>query len=72
MHKARPEPRALILHDVGSLDQSGTFAWSDDGRPEAQEGDRDDDVLAAGIAWQVRRPAIGRVLGARPTEAVAG
>ena len=61
----------LTLHDAGTLDRFGTFAWSDDGRPEGQEGYRDDDVLAAGIAWQVRRRAFGRVLGARPTEPVA-
>ncbi|MFH1475528.1 MAG: hypothetical protein ABIG85_06690 [Chloroflexota bacterium] len=62
----------LSLRDAGTVDQFGTFAWSDDGRPEGQEGYHDDDVLAAGIAWRVRRRAFGRVLGARPTEAVAG
>ena len=29
--------------------------------PEGQEGYHDDDVLAVGIAWQVRRRAFGRV-----------
>ena len=58
----------ITLHDAGSIDQFGAFAYSDDGRPEAQEGYHDDDVLAAGIAWQVRRRAFGRVLDVRHDE----
>lgn len=56
----------LHLHDAGTLDQLATFAWSDDGRPEAPDGYHDDDVLALGIAWQVRRRSFGRVLGLPP------
>jgi hypothetical protein len=48
-----------------------TFAYSDDGRPEAQDGYHDDDVMAAGIAVQLRRRAFGRVLDVRQPEAVA-
>jgi hypothetical protein len=54
---------AVAIHDAGTVDQLSTFAYSDDGRPEAQEGYHDDDVLALGIAWQVRRRSFGRVLG---------
>jgi hypothetical protein len=66
--------KGLILHDAGTVDQCATFAYNDDGKPEAQEGYHDDDVLALGIAWQLRRRAFGRVLGPRaaaPGEAVA-
>ena len=62
---------ALTLRDAGTVDQMSTFAYSDDGRPEAQEGYHDDDVMAAGIAVQLRRRAFGRVLGVRQPEAVA-
>jgi hypothetical protein len=62
--------KALAIRDAGTVDQMSTFAYSDDGRPEAQEGYHDDDVMAAGIAVQLRRRAFGRVLGTRG-EAVA-
>lgn len=52
------------LHDAETIDQCLAFAYNDDGRPEAPEGFHDDDVIAIGIAWQVRRRAFGRVLGA--------
>lgn len=58
----------ITLHDAGSIDQFSTFAYNDEGRPEAPEGYHDDDVLAAGIAWQVRRRAFGRVLDVRHPE----
>ncbi|HJX54046.1 MAG TPA: hypothetical protein VJ801_14865, partial [Polyangia bacterium] len=61
----------LILHDAGTADQFGTFAWSNDGRPEGQEGYSDDDVMTAGIAWHIRRRAFGRVLGVRPGQLVS-
>lgn len=62
---------ALTLHDAGSVDQMATFAYNDDGRPEAQEGYHDDDVMALGIAWQLRRRAFGRVLEGRKPEGKA-
>jgi hypothetical protein len=62
---------ALTLRDAGTVDQMATFAYSDDGRPEAQEGYHDDDVMAAGIAIQLRRRAFGRVLDVRRPEATA-
>jgi hypothetical protein len=58
----------IILHDAGTIDQFGAFAYNDEGRPEAQGGYHDDDVMAAGIAWQVRRRAFGRVLDVRHSE----
>ena len=54
---------ALTLRDAGTVDQMSTFAYSDDGRPEATAGYHDDDVLALGIAWQVRRHAFPLVIG---------
>jgi hypothetical protein len=62
---------AIRIHDAGTVDQMATFAYNDDGRPEAQEGYHDDDVLGIGIAWQVRRRSFGRVLDARKPEAKA-
>jgi hypothetical protein len=62
---------AIRIHDAGVVDQMATFAYNDDGRPEGQDGYHDDDVLAAGIAWQLRRRAFGRVLDARKPEAKA-
>jgi hypothetical protein len=53
----------LHLHDAATVDQLAAFAWSDDGRPEAPDGYHDDDVLALGIAWQVRRRSFPRVIG---------
>ena len=61
----------MALHDASSVDQLSTFAYSDDGRPEAQEGYHDDDVLALGIAWQLRRRAFGRVLDVAKPEGKA-
>lgn len=60
----------VTLHDPATVDQCATFHWSDDGRAEAVEGHHDDDVLALGIAWEVRRRSFGRVLG-RAREAAA-
>ena len=53
----------LHLHDAATIDQLAAFAWSDDGRPEAPTGYHDDDVLALGIAWQVRRSSFPLVIG---------
>jgi len=58
--------KALTVHDAGTVDQLGTFAYNDDGRPEAQEGYHDDAVLALAIAWQLRRRAFGRTLDVSP------
>jgi hypothetical protein len=61
----------ILLHDASSVDQMATFAYSDDGKPEAQEGYHDDDVMALGIAIQLRRRAFGRVLDTRKPEGKA-
>lgn len=63
--------KELILHDAGTVDQMSTFAYNDDGKPEAQEGYHDDDVMATGIAIQLRRRAYGRVLGVPAQEKAA-
>jgi len=44
----------ITIHDAGTLDQLSTFAYDANGRPGAQEGSHDDDVMAIGIAQQVR------------------
>lgn len=54
---------ALHLHDAATIDQLAAFAWSDDGRAEAPDGYHDDDVLALGIAWQIRKTSFPRVIG---------
>lgn len=59
---------ALAIHDAGTVDQMQTFAYNDEGKPEAQEGFNDDAVLALGIAWQLRRRAFGRVLDVSPAQ----
>ncbi len=54
---------ALHVHDAATIDQLAAFAWSDDGGAEAPDGYHDDDVLALGIAWQVRKRSFPRILG---------
>ncbi len=61
----------IVIHDDGTLDQCRTFHENDKGRAEAQEGSHDDDVIAIGIAWQMRRKLFGRVLDVRQPETVA-
>jgi hypothetical protein len=56
---------SVQLHDTSTIDQLSAFAWSDEGRAEAPDGYHDDDVLALGIAWQVRSSSFPRVLGLR-------
>jgi hypothetical protein len=56
---------AIRIHDAETASQFAAFTWSDDGKPEAAEGQFDDDVLAYGIAWEVRRRTFGRVLTMR-------
>lgn len=59
---------ATLIHDAGTVDQMQTFAYSDDGKPEAQQGFHDDAVMAHGIAWQLRRRAFGRILDVPPSQ----
>lgn len=53
----------IQLHDAGTIDQFAAFHENERGRAEAQEGYHDDDVIATGVAWQMRRRLFGRVLG---------
>jgi hypothetical protein len=45
----------LLIHSPDPVDECLTFVTTDSGSQEAQEGKFDDRVMAAGIAWQVRR-----------------
>ncbi len=45
---------ALVLHDAITIEQFGMFHENERGRAEAAEGAHDDDVIATGIAWQMR------------------
>lgn len=52
------------LHDAETVDQFSKFSWNEQNKPEAQQGFHDDDVIAVGIAVQMRRKSFGLVLGA--------
>jgi hypothetical protein len=52
----------LDIHDAGTVEQFATFHENDHGRAEAQEGFHDDDVIAVGVGWQMRRRLFGIVL----------
>ena len=45
----------LLVHSEGLVDECLTFVTTDSGSQEAQPGKHDDRVIAAGIAWQVRK-----------------
>ena len=45
----------LLVHSTGLVDECLTFVTTDSGSQEAQPGKHDDRVIAAGIAWQVRK-----------------
>jgi len=45
----------LLIHSPGLVDECFTFITSDSGAQEAQPGKHDDRVIAAAIAWQVRK-----------------
>lgn len=48
------------------LDECRTFVTTDTGAQQAQRSKRDDRVMAAGIAWQVRKRGGARASGQRP------
>ena len=50
----------FLLHSSGLIDECLTFVTTDSGSQEAQPGKHDDRVIAAAIAWQVRKRGIGR------------
>lgn len=55
----------LLVHSAGLIDECLTFVTTDTGSREAQPGKHDDRVMAAAIAWQVRkrpRPSVGALL----------
>jgi len=55
----------LLVHSAGLIDECLTFVTTDTGSREAQPGRHDDRVMAAAIAWQVRkrpRPSVGALL----------
>jgi len=45
----------LLIHSSELLDECRSFVTTDSGATEAQAGKHDDRVMAAGIAWQVRK-----------------
>jgi len=52
----------LLIHSDGLVDECLTFITTDTGSREAQPGKHDDRVIAAAIAWQVRKrpwPQVG-------------
>lgn len=55
----------LLVHSEGLVDECLTFVTTDSGSREAQPGKHDDRVIAAAIAWQVRKrpkPWVGGML----------
>jgi len=46
---------SLILHSGALVDECMTFVTTNSGSQEAEQGKLDDRVMAAGIAWQVRK-----------------
>ncbi len=55
----------VLIRSEGLVDECLTFVTTDSGSREAQPGKHDDRVIAAAIAWQVRKrpwPRIGAVL----------
>jgi hypothetical protein len=45
----------ILLNSTALIDECFSFVTKDNGAQEAQEGAHDDRVMAAGIAWQVRK-----------------
>jgi len=55
----------LPIHSEGLVDECLTFITTDSGSRQAQPGKHDDRVMAAAIAWQVRKrpePQVGGFL----------
>jgi hypothetical protein len=56
----------LLIHSPDLVDECLTFVTTDTGSQEAQEGEFDDRVMAAGIAWQARKRGVSRGTTQRP------
>jgi len=56
----------VTLHSQAVIDECMTFVTTDTGAQEAQQGKYDDRVMAAGIAWQVRKRPVARWSSQRP------
>ncbi len=56
----------LIMHSPELVDECFSFVMTDTGAQQAQEGAHDDRVMAAGIAWQVRKRPVSRGSTQRP------
>lgn len=63
--------RALVLHDAETVEQFAMFHENEKGKAEAQDGYHDDDVIAVGIAWAMRRLLFGQVIGKTAPKAAA-
>jgi hypothetical protein len=53
----------FLIHSSGLVDECFTFVVTDTGSQEAQPGKHDDRVIAAAIAWQVRKRPVPWVGG---------
>jgi len=45
----------LLMHSAGLVDECFSFVVTESGSQEAQRGKHDDRVVAAAIAWQMRK-----------------
>lgn len=57
---------AIIINSSGLVGECLTFVTTDTGAQEAAENKYDDRVIAAGIAWQIRKRAAPRPIAKRP------
>jgi hypothetical protein len=53
----------FLIHSSGLVDECFTFVVTDTGSQQAQPRKRDDRVIAAAIAWQVRKRPVPQAGG---------
>jgi len=57
---------SVIIHSADLVDECMTFVTTESGSQQTQEGKFDDRVMAAGIAWQLRKRPRSRAISERP------
>lgn len=62
---------SIVLRDGETVEQFAMFHENEKGRAEAQDGYHDDDVIAVGLAWAMRRLLWGQVVGRPAPKAAA-